>query len=91
VIRLKRAYEAVSKDDRLRFLVERLWPRGVSKRKAQIDLWPKTLAPSTELLQWYGEDPAPLPQSRKRHLAELERQSDLLALLIYATEERAVR
>jgi uncharacterized protein YeaO (DUF488 family) len=66
MIKLKRAYEPASKDDGLRVLVERLWPRGVSKQKAQIDLWLKDLAPSTELRQWYGHDPARWPQFRKR-------------------------
>ena len=51
MIKLKRAYEPASKDDGLRILVERLWPRGVSKEKAKIDLWLKALAPSTELRQ----------------------------------------
>ena len=60
MIRLKRAYEPASRDDGLRILVERLWPRGVSKRKAQIDLWLKDLAPSTELRRWYSW-PAGLP------------------------------
>src|SRR5215831_16178244 len=70
MIKLKRAYEAASKDDGLRILVERLWPRGVSKQRARIDLWLKTLAPSTELRQWYGHDPARWPQFRKRYQAE---------------------
>ena len=90
MIKLKRAYEAASKDDGLRILVERLWPRGVSKQKAQIDLWLKALAPSTELRQWYGHDPARWPQFRKRYRAELKGQGDLLALLRYVTEERTV-
>lgn len=90
MIKLKRAYEAASKDDGLRILVERLWPRGVSKQKAQIDLWLKTLAPSTELRQWYGHDPARWPQFRKRYRAELKGQNDVLALLKYVTEERTV-
>jgi uncharacterized protein YeaO (DUF488 family) len=71
MIKLKRAYEPASKDDGLRILVERLWPRGVSKQKAKIDLWLKDLAPSTELRQWYGHDPARWPQFRKRYRAEL--------------------
>jgi uncharacterized protein YeaO (DUF488 family) len=81
MIKLKRAYEPASKDDGLRVLVERLWPRGVSKQKAKIDLWLKALAPSTELRQWYGHDPARWPQFRKRYGAELKGQGDLLALL----------
>lgn len=90
MMKLKRAYEATSPDDGLRILVERLWPRGVSKQKAKIDLWLKDLAPSTELRQWYGHDPARWPQFRKRYWAELRDQSDLLALLKYVTDERAV-
>jgi uncharacterized protein YeaO (DUF488 family) len=69
---------------------ERLWPRGVSKQKGRIDLWLKTLAPSTELRQWYGHDPARWPQFRKRYWAELKDQDDLLALLKYVTEESTV-
>ena len=57
MIRLKRAYEEPSKQDGMRILVERLWPRGVSKEKAAVDLWLKDLAPSTELRKWYGHDP----------------------------------
>lgn len=90
MIRLKRAYEAASKDDGLRVLVERLWPRGVSKQKAKIDLWLKALAPSTELRQWYGHDPARWPQFRQRYRAELKGQGDLLALLKYVTQEKPV-
>jgi uncharacterized protein YeaO (DUF488 family) len=90
MIELKRAYEAASKDDGLRILVERLWSRGVSKQKAQIDLWLKALAPSTELRQWYGHDPARWPQFRKRHWAELKEHGDMLALLWHVTEDRVV-
>ena len=90
MIKLKRAYEPASKDDGLRVLVQRLWPRGVSKQKARIDLWLKTLAPSTELRRWYGHDPARWPQFRKRYGAELKGQGDLLTLLKYVTQERTV-
>ena len=90
MIQLKRAYEPASKADGLRVLVERLWPRGVSKQKAKIDLWLKDLAPSTGLRQWYGHDPARWPQFRKRYRAELKDHSDVLALLRYVIEERVV-
>jgi uncharacterized protein YeaO (DUF488 family) len=90
MIKLKRAYESASKDDGLRVLVERLWPRGVSKQRAKIDLWLKDLAPSTALRQWYGHDPARWPQFRKRYRAELKGQGDLLALLKYVTGEKTV-
>ena len=90
MIKLKRAYEAASKTDGLRILVERLWPRGVSKQKAQIDLWLKDLAPSTELRNWYGHDSARWPQFRKRYGTELKCKGDVLALLRYVTEARTV-
>jgi uncharacterized protein YeaO (DUF488 family) len=90
MIKLKRAYEAASKADGLRILVERLWPRGVSKQKARIDLWLKDFAPSTELRQWYGHDPARWPQFRKRYRAELKDKGDVLMLLKYVAEERTV-
>jgi uncharacterized protein YeaO (DUF488 family) len=88
---LKRAYEPASKDDGVRILVERLWPRGVSKQKAQLDLWLKDLAPSTELREWYGHDPARWPVFRKRYWAELKGKGEVLALLKYvAAQERPV-
>ena len=90
MIKLKRAYESASKDDGLRILVERLWPRGVSKQKAQIDLWLKELAPSSELRQWYGHDPAKWPQFRKRYQAELKGKGDVLDLLRYVADEKTV-
>jgi uncharacterized protein YeaO (DUF488 family) len=90
MIRLKRAYEAYSPDDGLRILVERLWPRGVSKQQAKIDLWLKDLAPSAELRQWYSHDPARWPGFRKRYWAELKDQGDLLTLLKYVIEKRSV-
>ena len=90
MIKLKRAYEAGSKADGLRILVERLWPRGVSKKNAAIDLWLKVFAPSTELREWYGHDPAKWRQFRKRYWRELEAQGDLLALLKIVTQENTV-
>ncbi len=90
MIRLKRAYEATSKDDGLRILVERLWPRGVSKQKARIDLWLKDLAPSTQLRKWYGHDPARWPMFRKRYWGELKSKGDVLQLLKYVAQERPV-
>jgi uncharacterized protein YeaO (DUF488 family) len=90
MIKLKRAYEPVCKDDGLRILVERLWPRGVSKQKAQIDLWLKDLVPSTELRKWYNHDPAKWSEFRKRYRAELKGQGDVLSLLKHVTEEKNV-
>jgi uncharacterized protein YeaO (DUF488 family) len=90
MIKLKRAYEPASKDDGLRILVERLWPRGVSKQKGRIDLWLKDLAPSQELRQWYGHDPERWPQFQKKYRSELRDKADVLALLQYVAEARQV-
>lgn len=90
MINLKRAYESAAKDDGLRILVERLWPRGVSKQKAQIDLWLKDLAPSAALRQWYSHDPVKWREFRKRYRAELKNQGNLLALLKYVVQEKTV-
>ena len=70
-IRLKRAYEAPSHDDGARVLVDRLWPRGISKQKAALDEWMKEIAPSTELREWFGHDPARWAEFQKRYAAEL--------------------
>jgi uncharacterized protein YeaO (DUF488 family) len=90
MIKLKRAYVPASRDDGLRMLVERLWPRGVSKQKAQIDLWLKEFAPSTALRQWYGHDPAKWHQFRKRYPSELQKLGDLVGLLKLVTQEKTV-
>jgi uncharacterized protein YeaO (DUF488 family) len=90
MIRLKRAYEAASSGDGLRILVERLWPRGVSKQKAKIDLWLKDLAPSTQLRKWYGHDPDRWEKFCKRYWTELKDERDMLSLLKYVTDERPV-
>jgi uncharacterized protein YeaO (DUF488 family) len=90
MIVLKRAYEPASADDGLRILVERLWPRGVTKEKARLDFWLKDVAPSPELREWYGHDPVRWPGFRKRYYAELKTRGDLLALLKYITDERKV-
>jgi uncharacterized protein YeaO (DUF488 family) len=78
MIELKRAYENSSPDDGFRVLVERLWPRGVSKEAARLDLWLKDIAPSTELRKWYSHDLAKWTEFQKRYRAELnENMSDL--------------
>lgn len=70
-IRLKRVYDPPSPDDGLRVLVERLWPRGLTKEQAKVELWLKEVAPSTQLRQWYGHDPAKWPEFRRRYVEEL--------------------
>ncbi len=70
-IRLKRAYEPPGKADGARLLVERLWPRGLTKEKAAIDEWFKEVAPSQELRKWYSHDPKKWEAFRRRYLKEL--------------------
>lgn len=72
MFQLKRAYEPASPADGCRVLVERLWPRGVSKSRAAIDAWLKGVAPSNELRKWYGHDPARWNEFRRRYWAELQ-------------------
>ena len=77
-IRLKRAYEEPSKDDGTRILVERLWPRGLGKAKAAIDLWLKEVAPSADLRKWYGHDPDKWEEFCRRYRAELDAKREVL-------------
>ena len=72
MLRMKRVYEPPSPDDGVRVLVERLWPRGMSKARAAVDVWCKDVAPSPELRRWYGHDPARWEEFRRRYLAELQ-------------------
>ncbi len=72
MIRLKRIYEPVEADDGPRFLVERLWPRGVKREDAHLSDWLKDLAPSPALRQWFGHDPARWDEFRARYAAELD-------------------
>ena len=72
MIQLKRAYEPASGDDGFRILVERLWPRGLTKERAQIALWAKDIAPSEVLRKWYGHAPERWTGFRRRYLRELE-------------------
>ena len=72
MIKLKRAYEKPSRDDGSRILVERLWPRGLTRERAAVDLWLKEVAPSPELRKWFGHDPAKWEQFQKRYWKELE-------------------
>ncbi len=70
-LRLKRAYEPAEQGDGVRILVDRLWPRGVSKEDAALDDWIKDIAPSTELRQWFGHDPGRWAEFQRRYRAEL--------------------
>ena len=80
-VKVKRAYDLPEPGDGYRILVDRLWPRGVSKEKAKIDLWLKEIGPSTELRKWFGHDPKRWTKFREKYLAELKTHSDLLDVI----------
>jgi uncharacterized protein YeaO (DUF488 family) len=69
---VKRAYDSAGRGDGRRFLVERLWPRGIRKESLQMDAWLKDVAPSTELRKWFSHDPAKWPEFQRRYRAELD-------------------
>lgn len=77
-IHIKRAYDKPEKGDGLRVLVDRLWPRGVTKDAAKIDIWLKETAPSAELRKWFDHDPEKWPEFRKRYFRELADHHDAL-------------
>lgn len=81
VIKLKRAYEAPESGDGFRVLVDRLWPRGVSKSTARIDLWLKEIAPSAALRKWFGHDPAKWTKFRDRYFEELDNNPEVVEQL----------
>ena len=84
MIRLKRAYEPAASDDGKRFLVDRVWPRGVTKDELQIDEWLRDVAPSTELRKWFGHDPTRWNEFQRRYRQELAPHQDALAPLLEA-------
>ena len=81
MIKLKRVYANPLPNDGLRVLVDRLWPRGLTKERAAVDLWLKDVAPSTELRKWFGHDPARWKQFQTRYRKELQEKKDALQLL----------
>jgi len=78
-IACKRAYDQPAPQDGFRILVDRLWPRGLTKEKAHIDLWLKEIAPSTELRRWFGHDPAKWVEFQRRYRAELRQNKDAVS------------
>lgn len=77
-VRLKRAYDPPQRSDGYRVLIDRIWPRGVSKEQAHLDAWTPELAPSTELRRWFGHDPVRFAEFRRRYLDELKAQQEKL-------------
>jgi uncharacterized protein YeaO (DUF488 family) len=87
-VKLKRAYERPARDDGARYLVERLWPRGVPKTELALTAWLKDLAPSTELRKWYGHKPEHWPEFARRYRSELVAPNKQAALSELAQEAR---
>lgn len=80
-VKIKRVYDKPDKEDGKRILVDRLWPRGLTKEKADIDLWLKEVAPSTGLRKWFGHDPDKWDEFQKRYRQELKKNKEKIAVL----------
>ncbi|MBW7907753.1 MAG: DUF488 domain-containing protein [Kiritimatiellae bacterium] len=87
MIKIKRVYEEAEASDGVRFLVERLWPRGVKKEALKMEAWLKDVAPSTELRKWFSHDPAKWPDFQKRYRAELDKNRDALLPILSAAKK----
>jgi len=90
MIKIKRIYEPWNLDDGFRILVDRLWPRGVSKEKAKIDLWMKEIAPSNELRKWFSHDLSKWDEFKGCYLVELKNKGDLLKKILDIEKEKSV-
>ncbi len=86
-ISVKRAYDPVSSDDGTRFLVERLWPRGIKKEALRLDGWLKDVAPSTELRKWFSHDPAKWKEFQRKYFAELDKSPEALEPILAAARK----
>ena len=78
---IKRVYEKPGNEDGYRILVDRLWPRGLTKEKAAVDLWLKEIAPTTELRKWFNHDPEKWPDFQKKYLKEIKENKEAVATL----------
>lgn len=90
VLKIKRVYDEPSKKDGKRILVDRLWPRGLTKEKASIDLWLKEIAPGTELRKWFDHDVDKWTEFRERYFLELENNKEPVSILKEALEKGTV-
>jgi uncharacterized protein YeaO (DUF488 family) len=90
VIKLKRVYDKRSSTDGVRYLVERLWPRGIKKAELHLDDWIKDVAPSTELRRWFSHDPRKWPEFRRRYFAELDGAPELCEPIRQAARQGTV-
>lgn len=89
-IKIKRVYLPAEKSDGFRILIDRLWPRGLTKAKASLGLWLKEAAPSTELRKWFNHDPEKWTEFKKRYFKELSQNKDLLKPIIEKAQKQSV-
>ncbi len=89
-IRVKRIYEPPEPTDGYRLLVDRLWPRGVSKESAYLDAWMREVAPSSELRRWFGHDASRWQEFKRRYAVELDTRQDLVAEILSLARDRSV-
>jgi uncharacterized protein YeaO (DUF488 family) len=90
MIKIKRVYEAAAEDDGFRILVDRLWPRGISKEKSKVNLWLKEVAPSDELRKWFAHDPVKWGEFKKKYGEELAAKQELLKEIRRIEEEKGM-
>lgn len=89
-INVKRAYEKAAKSDGFRILVDRLWPRGLKKENAAIDLWLKDIAPSTKLRQWFNHDPQKWQEFQRQYALELKNKTEIIDLILTHAKKKNV-
>ena len=87
MIKIKRIYDTPTEDDGFRILLDRLWPRGLTKEKAKVDLWLKEIAPSDQLRKWYAHDPKKWVEFRKRYFNDLHAKRELVNQIVQKTKE----
>lgn len=90
MIKIKRVYDSPAKDDDFRILVDRLWPRGMTKEKAKVDLWLKEVAPSDDLRRWFAHDPKRWQEFKSKYRAELKNKQELLAKIKQMEKEKGM-
>lgn len=90
MIKIKRIYDPTDPSDGRRILIDRLWPRGISRDSAKIDEWAKEMAPSTELRKWFHHDPAQWPEFKRKYVKELQAKEELLRKLRTDANNRVV-
>jgi len=89
-IDIKRVYNEARESDGFRILVDRLWPRGLNKERANVDLWLKDIAPSEELRKWFSHDPAKWDEFKQRYFQELDHKKELVSIIIQKVREGKV-